>query len=84
MCLVCKAACLSAPAPRLAAVAAAAAPALNAAVATFPAPIDLRWFADFAAMGVARVNDQSVGTGAGVRQFVLLRKARAAVARIGA
>jgi len=83
MSLVRKAACLSAPALLLAAAAAAAGPALNAAGATFPAPIDLRWFADFAARGVARVNDQSVGCGAGMRQIVLLRKARAAVARIG-
>lgn len=70
MSLVRKAACLSAPALLLAAAAAAAGPALNAAGATFPAPIYLRWFADFAARGVARVNYQAVGSGAGVRQFV--------------
>jgi phosphate transport system substrate-binding protein len=70
MSLVRKVACLSGPALLLAGAAAAAGPALNAAGATFPAPIYQRWFADFASRGVARVNYQSVGSGAGVRQFV--------------
>ena len=70
MSLVRKATCLSAPALLLAGAAVAAGPALNAAGATFPAPIYQRWFADFASRGVARVNYQSVGSGAGVRQFV--------------
>ena len=60
----------SASALLLAGAAVAAAPALNGAGATFPAPLYQRWFADFAARGVARVNYQSVGSGAGVRQFV--------------
>ena len=70
MSLVRKAACLSAPALLVAGAAVAAGPALNAAGATFPAPIYQRWFADMASSGVARVNYQSVGSGAGVRQFV--------------
>ena len=70
MTLVRKAACLSLPALFAAGAAAVAGPALNAAGATFPAPIYQRWFADLAARGVARVNYQSVGSGAGVRQFV--------------
>ena len=47
-----------------------AAGSLNGAGATFPAPLYQRWFADLAARGVARVNYQSVGSGAGVRQFL--------------
>ena len=54
----------------LAGAASAAGPALNGAGATFPAPLYQRWFADFAARNLARVNYQSVGSGAGVRQFV--------------
>jgi phosphate transport system substrate-binding protein len=50
-------------------VAALAGPALNGAGATFPAPIYQRWFQDYAATG-NRVNYQSVGSGAGVRQFI--------------
>jgi len=50
-------------------VATLAGPALNGAGATFPAPIYQRWFQDYAATG-NRVNYQSVGSGAGVRQFV--------------
>ena len=46
-----------------------AGPALNGAGATFPAPLYQRWFQDYAATG-GRVNYQSVGSGAGVRQFV--------------
>jgi phosphate transport system substrate-binding protein len=42
---------------------------LNGAGASFPAPIYQRWFQDLAAKGV-RVNYQSVGSGAGVRQFI--------------
>lgn len=42
---------------------------LQGAGATFPASIYQRWFADLAAKGEARVNYQSVGSGAGVRQF---------------
>ena len=47
-----------------------AGPALNGAGATFPAPIYQRWFADYAASTGNRVNYQSVGSGAGVRQYV--------------
>jgi phosphate transport system substrate-binding protein len=42
---------------------------LNAAGASFPAAIYQRWFQDLAGQGV-KVNYQSVGSGAGVRQFV--------------
>jgi phosphate transport system substrate-binding protein len=42
---------------------------LNGAGASFPAPIYQRWFQDLANKGV-RVNYQSVGSGAGVRQFI--------------
>ena len=41
---------------------------LQGAGASFPAGIYQRWFADLAGQGV-RVNYQSVGSGAGVRQF---------------
>jgi phosphate transport system substrate-binding protein len=41
---------------------------LNGAGASFPAPIYQRWFQDLAGQGL-RVNYQSVGSGAGVRQF---------------
>jgi phosphate transport system substrate-binding protein len=51
-------------------VAAFAGPALNGAGATFPAPIYQRWFQDYARTSGSRVNYQSVGSGAGVRQFV--------------
>lgn len=50
--------------------AALAAPAINGAGATFPAPIYQRWFQDYAAATGDRVNYQSVGSGAGIRQFV--------------
>ena len=43
---------------------------LNGAGATFPAPIYQRWFQDFASSTGNRVNYQSVGSGAGVRQFI--------------
>lgn len=42
---------------------------LNGAGASFPAPIYQRWFKDLADKGL-RVNYQSVGSGAGVRQFL--------------
>jgi phosphate transport system substrate-binding protein len=51
-------------------VAAFAGPALNGAGATFPAPIYQRWFQDYARTTGNRVNYQSVGSGAGVRQFL--------------
>ena len=54
----------------LAPAAALAGPTINGAGATFPAPIYQRWFADYAAASGARVNYQSVGSGAGVRQFI--------------
>jgi len=50
--------------------AALAGPALNGAGATFPAPIYQRWFQDYSRQTGNRVNYQSVGSGAGVRQFV--------------
>ena len=44
---------------------------ISGAGASFPAPIYQRWFADFAnTKGGSQVNYQSVGSGAGVRQFV--------------
>jgi phosphate transport system substrate-binding protein len=51
-------------------VAALAGSPLNGAGATFPAPIYQRWFVDYASSTGNRVNYQSVGSGAGVRQFV--------------
>ena len=42
---------------------------LNGSGASFPAAIYQRWFKDLADKGV-RVNYQSVGSGAGVRQFI--------------
>ncbi len=42
---------------------------LNGAGASFPAAIYQRWFQELASKG-ARVNYQSVGSGAGVRQFI--------------
>ena len=50
--------------------AAFAGPAINGAGATFPAPIYQRWFQDYANASGDRVNYQSVGSGAGIRQFV--------------
>lgn len=47
-----------------------AGPALNGAGATFPAPLYQRWLQDYAAETGNRVNYQSVGSGAGIRQFV--------------
>ena len=43
---------------------------LNGAGATFPAPLYQRWFQDYASSTGNRVNYQSVGSGAGVRQFI--------------
>ena len=51
-------------------VAAIAGPALNGAGATFPAPLYQRWFQDYARTSGSRINYQSVGSGAGVRQFI--------------
>jgi phosphate transport system substrate-binding protein len=51
-------------------VTAFAGPALNGAGATFPAPIYQRWFQDYARTSGSRINYQSVGSGAGVRQFI--------------
>lgn len=42
---------------------------LQAAGASFPAGLYQRWFADLASQEKIRVNYQSVGSGAGVRQF---------------
>lgn len=54
----------------LAPTAAFAGPALNGAGATFPAPLYQRWLADYAAATGNRVNYQSVGSGAGIKQFI--------------
>jgi phosphate transport system substrate-binding protein len=54
----------------LAPTAAFAGPAINGAGATFPAPIYQRWFQDYSVSTGNRVNYQSVGSGAGIRQFV--------------
>ena len=43
---------------------------LNGAGATFPAPFYQRAFSDLASSGGPQVNYQSVGSGAGVRQFI--------------
>lgn len=43
---------------------------LNGAGATFPAPIYQRWFQDYSRTSGNRVNYQSVGSGAGTRQFI--------------
>jgi phosphate transport system substrate-binding protein len=51
-------------------VASFAAPAINGAGASFPAPIYMRWLQDYNKETGNRVNYQSVGSGAGVRQFV--------------
>ena len=49
---------------------ASAANNLNAAGATFPAPIYQRWFADLASGGGPKTNYQAVGSGSGIRQFI--------------
>ena len=51
-------------------VAVIAGPTINGAGATFPAPIYQRWFQDYSTQSGNRVNYQSVGSGAGVRQFI--------------
>ena len=51
-------------------VAVIAGPTLNGAGATFPSPIYQRWFQGYATETGNRVNYQSVGSGAGVRQYV--------------
>ena len=43
---------------------------LNGAGATFPAPIYQRWFNDYSKVSGNKVNYQSLGSGAGIRQFV--------------
>jgi len=43
---------------------------INGAGASFPAPIYQRWFADYAQSSGNRVNYQSTGSGAGVRQYI--------------
>jgi phosphate transport system substrate-binding protein len=43
---------------------------INGAGATFPNPIYQKWFGDFSQKEGAKINYQSVGSGAGVRQFV--------------
>ncbi len=50
--------------------AAVAGTTLNGAGATFPAPIYQRWFQDYARTSGGRVNYQSIGSGAGIRQFL--------------
>ena len=54
----------------LAPTTALAGPALNGAGATFPAPLYQRWFGDYAASTGNRVNYQSIGSGAGIKQFI--------------
>lgn len=53
----------------IAAPSAAMADTLNAAGASFPAPIYQRWFKDYADATGNQVNYQAVGSGAGVRQY---------------
>lgn len=43
---------------------------LNGAGASFPAPIYQRWFQEYTQSSSNRVNYQSTGSGAGVRQFI--------------
>jgi phosphate transport system substrate-binding protein len=43
---------------------------LNGAGATFPSPLYSRWFQDYGTKTGNRVNYQSLGSGAGVRQFI--------------
>lgn len=52
------------------AVPALAAPTINGAGATFPAPLYQRWIQDYGAVTGNRINYQSVGSGAGIRQFI--------------
>ena len=64
-----KIAALALGALALAAPSAQAAENLNAAGASFPAPIYQKWFSDYAAKTGNQVNYQAVGSGAGVRQY---------------
>ena len=58
------------PALIAAPVAAFAGQTLNGAGATFPAPIYQRWFNDYSKTSGNKVNYQSLGSGAGIRQFI--------------
>jgi phosphate transport system substrate-binding protein len=58
------------PALIAAPVAAFAGQTLNGAGATFPAPVYQRWFSDYSKTSGNHINYQSVGSGAGIRQFV--------------
>ena len=58
------------PALIAAPVAAFAGQTLNGAGATFPAPIYQRWFNDYSKASGNKVNYQSLGSGAGIRQFI--------------
>ena len=49
---------------------AVAATTLNGAGATFPAPLYQRWFQDYSNTSGNKVNYQSLGSGAGIRQFI--------------
>ena len=51
-------------------LAAIAGSTINGAGASFPAPIYQRWFQYYSTQSGNRVNYQSVGSGAGVRQFI--------------
>lgn len=59
-----------APQPADDAPAAASAVTLTGAGATFPYPVYTRWFTRFAATGGARINYQSIGSGAGIRALL--------------
>ena len=58
------------PALIAAPIAAFAGQTLNGAGATFPAPVYQRWFSDYSKTSGNHINYQSVGSGAGIRQFV--------------
>lgn len=55
--------------PLLFAGAASAAETINAAGATFPAPIYQKWAEEFKAKAGVQINYQSVGSGAGIKQY---------------
>jgi phosphate transport system substrate-binding protein len=55
--------------PLLFAGAASAADTINAAGATFPAPIYQKWAEEFKAKSGVAINYQSVGSGAGIKQY---------------
>src|SRR4029079_15520463 len=42
---------------------------LTGAGATFPYPLYSKWFADYAAATGVKINDQSIGSGGGIRQL---------------